>query len=125
MNFEGFLTGLGNTLGPHFTNGVQARGTAGPKQTADNNADPTKKKKPSAFAAVLGESLLWPIYMTDRDVVAPAVVFGLAAFFGVPFLYPLTDAGPSILAAYGLGAATYLVESAGDDPMSQLKGNPL
>ena len=125
MNFEGFLTGLHNSLGPHFTAGVTERGSHGPKQPADSHADPTKKKKPSATAAILGESLLWPIYMSDREVVAPAVVFGLSAFFGIPFFYPLTVPGASIVAAYGLGAATYMIESAGDQPISQIKGNPL
>lgn len=125
MNFEGFLTGLHNTLGPHFTQGVLTRGKDGPAQPADNRADPTKKKKPSATAAILGEALLWPIYLSDRDVIAPALVFGFSAFYGIPFFYPLTVPGASILAAYGLGAATYMIESAGDQPISQFKGNPL
>lgn len=123
MNFEGFLTGLG-TFGPHFTDGIQARGTRGPAVTADKNADPTKHKTPSRTAAILGEAILWPMYLAPRDTSLPAVTFGISAFLGMPFLYPLTTVGGSLLASYGVGAVTYLAKVAGDPPISQIQGNP-
>lgn len=123
MNFEGFLEQQQN-FGPHFTAGVQARGTRGPAETADKNADPTKHKKPSNTAAILGEALLWPMYLAPRDTSLPAIAFGVSAFLGMPFFYPLTSVGGSLLASYGVGSVVYLAKVAGDPPISQIKGNP-
>lgn len=110
--------GHGLHQGPYITRGEKVH------EPADAHADPEKHKKPSSAAALVGEAVLWPMFVSQRDFQAPAVVFGVSAFLAIPFLYPFTTVGASVLTSYGIAALTYGVEVFGKAPMSQLKGNP-
>lgn len=92
------------------------------ERSATEFADPTKPKEPSHDLAILGEALVWPLFIGERNCALPAIAFA-AGTFGVPYLYPQAKLGGVLIASYGLSAGVYLLEFFSSPPLSQLKGS--
>jgi hypothetical protein len=89
---------------------------------AERNADPSKPKTPSSDWAIVGESLGWPMYISDRSAIAPLVGAGLVAFYGAPFIFPFTSVGGALLQGYLAGSLVYFSEFYGHRPVHELAG---
>jgi hypothetical protein len=123
MFFEPFLSGLqdpGVSQVPY----THQRGTSGPSQAANNQADPVKKKTPNSSMALVGEAIAWPVYLSKREETAPLIVFAGGTFFGIPLVMPGTTVGATLLTGYAVASLVYYIQNFGYPPVHQLEGNP-
>ena len=123
MFFEPLLTGLQEpslTQVPY----THQRGTAGPDQAADNQADPTKKKSTTSAMALVGETIAWPVYSAKREEQAPAIVFLGGTFIGLPMVMPQATIGATLLTGYAVAGLVYYIQNLGYPTVNEMQGSP-